>query len=135
MGIKKLECITCGGIIDGVTLTCRSCGMQYMLDDNFELKVLQSHLKWVTIDGMVAVPGYILDDIGRETASEMILTDMAKSMAMKLLPFMEFRSMLNPCDQTIRTHGRIRVAEPVVTRFGNTYMEMPRIDWRFMDAN
>ncbi len=135
MGIRKLECVTCGGRIDGATLTCQSCGMQYMLDDNFELKVLNSHLKWVTIDGMVAVPGYILDSIGRETASEMILTDMAKSMAKKLLPFMEFRTMFNPCDQSIRTYGRIRVAEPVVTRFGNTYMEMPRIDWRFMDEN
>lgn len=135
MGIRKLECVTCGGKIDGATLTCQSCGMQYMIDDNFELKVLNSQLKWVTIDGMVAVPGYILDGIGRETASEMILTNMAKSMATKLLPFMEFRSMMNPCDATIRTHGRIRVAEPVVNRFGNTYMEMPRIDWRFMDAN
>ena len=133
MGIKKLECVTCGGKIDGATLTCQSCGMQYMLTDDFQLKVLTSPIKWVTIDGMVAVPGYILNTINRETASEMILTDMAKSMAMKLLPFMEFQSMLNPCDQTVRTHGRIRVAEPVVTRFGNTYMEMPRIDWKFME--
>ena len=133
MGIKKLECGSCGGRIDGATLACQSCGMQYMIDDNFELKVLNSHLRWVTIDGMIAVPGYILDGISRESVSEMILTDMAKSMAMKLLPFMEFRSMMNPCDQMIMTHGRIRVAEPVVNRWGNTYMEMPRIDWKFME--
>lgn len=133
MGIRKLECVTCGGRIDGASLTCQSCGMQYMLDDNFELKVLNSSLKWVTIEGMVAVPTYILGTVGEERTSEMILQDMAQSMSRRLLPFMEFQSMFNPAEQMIMTHGRIRVAEPVVNRFGNTYVEMPRIDWRFMD--
>ena len=131
--MKKLQCSSCGGKIDGITLACQSCGMQYMIDDNFELKVLNSNLKWSTIEGMICVPAYVLSTIGVDRASEMTLNEMAKSMAPKLLPFMEFQSMFDPRLNEVRTWGRIRVAEPVTTRFGNVAFQMPHINWRFDD--
>ena len=131
--MRKLQCESCGGKIDGITLACQSCGMQYMIDDDFNLKVINSHLKWSTIEGMICVPAYLLNQMGEQAVSEITLKEMAQSMAPKLLPFMEFESMFEPRYCEIRTWGRIRVAEPVTTRFGNVAFQMPHIDWRFED--
>ena len=32
--LQKLQCDNCGGKIDGSTLICQSCGMQFRLEDN-----------------------------------------------------------------------------------------------------
>lgn len=130
MQLRKLQCVNCAGKIDGATLTCQSCGMQYRIDDDFSLKVVSSNLRWSTISGKIAVPAYILSTLGEETVAEMTLKQMAESMAPRLLPFMEFQSMFDPRDCTINTVGRIRVAEPIVSRNGNVTLEMPKFDWR-----
>ena len=127
--IKKLECLTCGGRIDGATLTCLSCGVMYMLDNDFKLKVIQSNLKWSTVYGCIATPCYILDTLGPEQTSEITLSELAKSMSPKLLSFAEFQTHFNPKEMTYNTVSRIRVAEPVVNRFGYASVEMPKINF------
>ena len=117
--LQKLQCEQCAGKIDGVTLTCQSCGMQYRLNDDFTLgRIEVSNLKFITIGGSVAVPAYILNTLGTETFSEMTLKKMAEDMASKILPFMEFQSMFDPEYNEIQTYTRIRVAEPVVKSCG-----------------
>ena len=71
-----------------------------------------------------------LSILGSEQMAEMTLKQMAESMAPRLLPFMEFQSMFDPRYNTINTVGRIRVAEPIVSRNGNVTLEMPKFDWR-----
>ena len=125
-GLRKLQCDNCGGVIDGISLTCQSCGMQYMLKDDMTLcRMVTSNLQWSTISGCVTVPSYVLFDIGEERAAEMTLQLMAESLAPKLLPFMEFQSSFDPKYNEIATFGRIRVAEPIVNRYGKVAMKMP----------
>ena len=132
-GLRKLQCDNCGGKIDGATLTCQSCGMQYMLKEDMTLgRVVTSNLKWSTIGCCVTVPSYVLFDIGKERAAEMTLQQMAESLAPKLLPFMELQSEFDPRHNDIATFGRIRVAEPIVNRYGRVAFQMPDInmlDW------
>lgn len=127
-GLRKLQCDNCGGVIDGVTLTCQSCGMQYMLNEDMTLgRVITSNLQWSTIGCMVSVPSYVLFDISKERAAEVTLKEMAESLAAKLLPFMEFQSAFDPVTNSMVTCSRIRVAEPIVTRQGYTAFQMPHI--------
>lgn len=127
-GLRKLQCDNCAGKIDGVTLTCQSCGMQYMLRDDMTLgRVITSDLQWSTIGCMVSVPSYVLFDIGKERAAEMTLKQMTESLATKLLPFMEFQSAFDPVHNATATFGRLRVAEPIVNRYGRVQMQMPDI--------
>ena len=125
-GLRKLQCDNCAGVIDGVTLTCQSCGMQYMLKDDMTLgRVVTSNLQWATIGCCVAIPSYVLFDIGKEQAAEMTLKQMTESLATKLLPFMEFQSAFDPSHNSCVTYSRLRVAEPIVNRYGRVQMQMP----------
>ena len=127
-GLRKLQCDNCGGKIDGTTLTCQSCGMQYMLKDDMTLcRMVTSNLQWSTIGCCVTVPSYVLFDMSKEIAAEMTLHQMAESLAPKLLPFMEFQSSFDPMHNDVATFGRIRVAEPIVNRYGRVAMQMPDI--------
>ena len=124
--LQKLQCDNCGGKIDGMTLTCQSCGMQYMLNEDMTLgRVVTSNLQWSSIGCCVSVPGYVLFDIGKERAAEMTLKEMAQSLATRLLPFMEFQSSFDLAHNSVVTYGRVRVAEPIVSRYGHVAIKMP----------
>ena len=84
--LQKLQCDNCGGKIDGSTLVCQSCGMQFRLDDGpngFTLgRVEVYHGKFHLIQGHVSVPAYALKEPEDfERAAEWTLTDMSKRMA------------------------------------------------------
>lgn len=113
--LQKLQCDQCGGRIDGTTLACQSCGMQYRLNEDFTLgRVEVYHGRFTSIGGCIAVPAYVLNTLGPEEACEMSLKQMAENMADKILPFMEFQSMLDPAQNELVTYGRVKVAEPIV---------------------
>lgn len=113
--LQKLQCEQCAGRIDGATLTCQSCGMQYRLNEDFTLgRIEVYHGKFTTIGSTVAIPAYIISELGPETASEMTLKKMAEAMAVKILPFMEFQSLFDPQYNELQTFGRVRVADPIV---------------------
>ena len=117
--MQKLQCEQCGGRIDGITLTCQSCGMQYRLNEDFTLgrvEVFQG--KFTTIGGSIVIPAFVLSQMGAETFSEMTLSKMAEAMAKKILPFMEFQTMFDPRYAELQTYYRARVAEPITQSFG-----------------
>ena len=116
--LQKLQCDNCGGKIDGSTLVCQSCGMQYKLNDGpdgFTLGRLEVYQgKFQLIQGHVCVPAFTLKEPkDYERAAEWTLKDMANNMAAHLLPFMEFQSSFEPRTMTIDTYAQMRVAEPM----------------------
>lgn len=112
--LQKLQCDNCGGRIDGATLICVSCGMQYRLNDDMTLgRVTIFHGQFQLLEGNVAVPAYVLSDVGPEKFCEMTLKALADEMAPKILPFMEFQSMMDHRTMDIQTFGRLRVGEPI----------------------
>lgn len=127
-GLRKLQCDNCGGVIDGISLTCQSCGMQYMLNEDMTLgRVITSNLQWASIGCMVTIPSYVLFDMGKERAAEMTLQQISETLSRKLLPFMELQSAFDPMHNELATFGRIRVAEPIVNRYGRVQMTMPDV--------
>lgn len=132
--LQKLQCDNCGGKIDGATLTCQSCGMQFRLQDGpdgFSIgRVEVYHGKFHLVQGHVCVPAYILKEPeDYEEAAEMTLNDMARNMAQHLLPFMEFQSEFNPASMTIDTYAQMRVAEPGITKANYRVIHNVAQDW------
>lgn len=128
--LQKLQCDQCGGKIDGITLTCQSCGMQYMLKEDFTLCRMEVYPgRFTTIGGSVAIPAYVLKEMGAETFSEMTLHKMVEAMASKILPFMEFQNEFDPRDQALLTYYRVRVAEPIVRNCGAAQYVRDVIDY------
>lgn len=131
--LQKLQCDNCGGKIDGSTLTCQSCGMQYKLNDGpdgFTLgRVEVYHGKFQLIQGHVCVPAFTLKDPeDYERAAEWTLKDMALNMSVHLLPFMEFQSSFEPQTMTIDTYAQMRVAEPTRAANGRVVHQVAQ-DW------
>ena len=132
--LQKLQCDNCGGKIDGSTLVCQSCGMQYRLNDGpdgFTLgRVEIYHGKFHLVQGHVCVPAFILKDPeDYENAAECTLRDMANNMAQHLLPFMEFQSEFRPQSMTIDTYAQMRVAEPGLSKGSYRVMHNVARDW------
>ena len=121
--LQKLQCEQCAGKIDGATLTCQSCGMQYRLNEDFTLCRMEVyHGRFTSIGGNIAIPAYVISELGPEVASEMTLRQMAETMAEKILPFMEFQTMFDPCHAELQTYARVRVAEPAVRNAGAQHL-------------
>lgn len=121
MELKPLTCDKCGGQIDRVTLTCKMCGTQYVLDENMRPVRLEiSKCKLVTVGSCVAIPGYSLAD-NPEECTEFALRELASRMAEKLIPLMELQSMYEPKYNEYVTYARLRVAE---SRSGFTYNQV-----------
>lgn len=114
MELKPLTCDKCGGQIDRVTLTCKMCGTQYVLDENMRpVRLEVSECRLVTIGSSIAVPSYSLS-AHPEECSELVLKELASKMAEKLLPLMEFQSTYDMQYNQYVTYARLRVAEPKV---------------------
>jgi len=112
MELKPLICDKCGGQIDRVTLTCKMCGTQYVLDENMKpVRLEVSECRLVTIGSCVAIPKYSLADHPEE-CTEYTLRELASKMAEKILPLMELQSMYDPKYNEYVTYARLRVAEP-----------------------
>ena len=134
MKLQKLQCDQCGGRIDGSTLTCESCGMQFKLQDGpdgFSLGRIEVYQgRFHLVQGHVCVPAYTLKEVDDyERAAEWTLNDMAKNMAVHLLPFMEFQSEFRPETMTIDTYAQMRVAEPGLVRENYRIMHNVAQDW------
>lgn len=132
--LQKLQCDNCGGKIDGSTLMCQSCGMQYRLNDGpdgFTLGRVEIYRgRFRLVQGHVSVPAYTLDNPEDfERAAEWTLNDMANKMAVQLLPFMEFQSMFRPEHCSIDTFAQMRVAEPGVTKDNYRIIHNVAQDW------
>lgn len=111
--LEKLQCTSCGGHIDRVTLTCQMCGMQYRLDDTMQpIRLEVSHCKLVNLGTSMAVPAYVLMGKNTEDIMKYTLTELAHNMAEKILPLMEFQTEFDVAHNDYVTYARMRVAEP-----------------------
>ena len=112
--LKPYICKGCGGHIDRETLVCKSCGTAYRLDDDMiPVKLVTSNLEFVTIGGMAVMPKeYLVGDTDK--AMEYTLREMARNMAEKILPLIEFQTDYDIAHNEYRTYGRIRVARPTI---------------------
>ena len=132
--LQKLQCDNCGGKIDGSTLVCQSCGMQYKLNDGpdgFTLGRVEVYKgKFHLIQGHVCVPAYTLKEPkDYERAAGWTLNEMANDMARHLLPFMEFQSEFRPQTMTIDTYAQMRVAEPGLSKGSYKVIHNVAQDW------
>lgn len=110
--LKPLICTGCGGHIDRQTLTCKSCGTAYRLDDNFmPVRIELKRGDVVTLCNEVHIPReYVIGN--KDVAMEMTLKEMAKNMAEKILPLIEYETEYDMRRNMYVTHGRLRVVDP-----------------------
>ena len=107
--MKKLQCESCGGLIDRETLTCRSCGMQYQKDyeENLIPFVIEER-KTDILHGKVTIPDEILA-INPEERVEFAIHQLANNMARNLIPYLELERESNPRMCETEIYARLRV--------------------------
>lgn len=114
--LQKLQCDCCGGRIDGRSLACQNCGMQYRVEesyDGFTLGRVEIYNgRFVTLHGCVGIPTYVAHDLGPERACEMSIKQLAQNMVPHIMPLMEYYNEYDPYMQMHKTFCEIRVAEP-----------------------
>lgn len=115
MELKALICTCCGGQIDRPTLTCKMCGTAFMLDKNdapapIEIKLTRENVHTLACAEYIPREMLVRDDA--EEYTEYVLRKMARSIADKLLPYIEHESIYDPKTQTVNTYGRLRVIKP-----------------------
>ncbi len=111
--LKPLICTGCGGHIDRETLTCKSCGTAYRLDDNFmpvRIEVRKGDIK--VVQGCVQLPREFVLEMGADEMSKMTLTKMAHNMAEHILPLIEYQTEFDIKHNMYVTYGRLRVVDP-----------------------
>ena len=109
--LKPLVCSQCGGHIDRETLICNACGIAYRLDDNdMPVRIELCKAGTVTLSGSVMLPReYLLDS---NEIAEISLQKMAKQMAEKILPLIEYTTEFDIYTNSYVTYGRLRVIDP-----------------------
>lgn len=119
--LQKLQCDCCGGRIDGRSLSCQNCGMQYRIEESscgFTLgRVEVYNGKFITMNGLISVPAYTLYEMGPEKACEITIRELADRMAPHLIPFMEFQQSYDIERCCLKTCSEIRIAEPRSGRY------------------
>lgn len=112
--LQPLRCESCGGLIDRSTMVCQMCGTAYKFDydetDVRPIRISEFQHRMEVRQGTVIVPEYFMNT-DPEKCMEYALREMAKQMAEKLLPFIEYRQEYNPrlCEYEIQ--GRLMVAD------------------------
>ena len=111
--LQKLQCDNCGGRIDRASLTCTSCGMQYERDHNepTTLRLITEERRTEVLSGAVFIPDEIMTG-DTEQAIEYAVRQMAKQMAERLIPFIEFEWERDWLTRQTGIYGRLRVARP-----------------------
>lgn len=111
--LKPLICTGCGGHIDRQTLVCKMCGTAYRLDDNFmpvRIEVRKGDIR--VFESCIQLPREFVLDMGADEMSKMTLKEMAKNMAEKILPLIEYQTEYDMRREMYVTHGRLRVVDP-----------------------
>jgi hypothetical protein len=107
-----LQCPSCAGHVDPVTLQCKSCGLQFkMKSDGTLMKVDIYNHKFIPIGASICIPSFYVADHTQE-AMEMTLHRVAEKLAEQILPLVEWQAVFNMEHNDYVMYGRIRVAEP-----------------------
>lgn len=113
--LTKLQCDNCGGRIDGTTLVCQSCGMQYRLNEEFGhltlMRVETSDVRFNTYGAGVSIPAFYMAE-NPESAIEIGMTKLCQNMMEKIMPLVEYQASFNIQYNSFDIYGRLRIAEP-----------------------
>ncbi len=112
--MRKLQCTSCGGVIDQSTMRCNMCGMQYMLDSDGRIEIVNTNRPIILIHEGVTIPAdYIFDpEIGAEVMARKTISELTERLAKRILPLVEFQTMYMGMTNSYKTSVRIGVAEP-----------------------
>lgn len=112
--LQPLKCDGCGGLIDRHTMVCQMCGTAYKFDyeetDPKPIRISEFQHRMEVRQGLVIVPEFYMKE-DPEKCMEYALKDMAKQMAEKLLPFIEYKQEYEPRSQEYHVYGRLMVAD------------------------
>ena len=133
--LQKLQCTECGGRIDGKTLECQMCGMQYKIEESYDgFRVVHCEVyngKFITLHGCIGVPAYVAHELGPEKACEMSIRTLAQNMVPHIMPLMEYYNEFDPDIMMHKTVCEVRVAEPRSGRWlKHDYFEDIAADFR-----
>lgn len=113
--LTKLQCDNCGGRIDGTTLICQSCGMQYRLNEEFGhlslIKVETSDVRFNTYGVGVSIPAFYVEE-NPKSAMLMGMEELCGQLAKKILPLVEYQASFDIKYNNYNLYGRLRIAEP-----------------------
>ena len=110
--LQKLQCDACGGHIDRASLTCNSCGMQYRIEnDTQELRIITETRKTDVLSASAIIHDEELI-YGAGDMMDYTIRRIAESMAMRLIPYIEWESQREPEFRSTEIYARIRVARP-----------------------
>jgi len=113
--LEKLQCEACGGHIDGSTLICQSCGMQYRIKEEFGhlslVKVETSNVRFNTYGVGVSIPAFYMKE-NPESAIEMGMTELCQNLAKKIMPLVEYQASFDIKYNEYNIYGRVKIAEP-----------------------
>lgn len=109
-----LQCPSCAGHVDPVTLQCKMCGLAFkMKSDGTLMRIDVYPHKFIPIGSEILVPAYVIrNEDDAVHWSEYTLEKLAHNMAKQILPLMEYQTSFNIAHFEYITRGRIRVEEP-----------------------
>ena len=112
--LQPLRCENCGGLIDRSTMVCQMCGTAYKFDyeetDPKPIRISSFEHRMEVRKGVVLVPEQYMN-VDPEKCMEFVVREMAKQMAEKLLPFIEYRQEYHPRTCEYEIQGRLMVAD------------------------
>lgn len=111
--MEKLQCGNCGGRINPHTYQCEYCGTRYKKPDYPMMqKVILESPKCHTIAVESRVDPYMVDAIGEQEASKIVLENMANEIAYNLAPFISIEARSDPYMNVKIVRGKVRVVDP-----------------------
>lgn len=111
--MEKLQCTNCGGTINSETYTCEYCGTRYKKPDIPMMpRIMVESPKCSTICAEAAVDPYMVNAIGEEDASKIVLENIADEIAHHLAPFLSVEVSHDLRRNVKIVRGRVRVLDP-----------------------
>ena len=112
--LKPLICPQCGGTINRSSRKCEYCGTEYDLGYDNVLHFEALHPGTHVLGSQAIMTDEMIIGMGLEKASEYVLREMAKEMAMNLIPFMDVKTESDPLDPWggRKIQARLRVIDP-----------------------
>lgn len=113
--LQKMQCSSCGGVIDPYKLCCNSCGMQYRLDhDGNVVRVETCNKELIYINEGIAVDAFCIEDpnVAANALARHTMYELVEKLAERILPLVEFQTTYMPDSHSYLTHARLAVAKP-----------------------
>ena len=110
--MEALKCPNCGGNIDRSRMICPYCGTQFKRDEPDVLRIATYTPGTEVVKSHIVLDECFLDQLGKETTSEMIVREMSRKIADALIPFMEVEIQHDPRRLEEHVTGRVRVLRP-----------------------